>query len=195
MAKLVPPDATKASHKHIRDACKTCVLGANYGMQAVSLGRRIGIHTIEAQGLLRRMAQAFPAFTAWAESVIDVGRLGGSLSTVFGWRLRVTGSARSTTLRNFPMQSNGAEMLRLACCLATERGVEVCAPVHDAVLVEGPTNDMDRVVAETRRAMAEASRVVLDGLEIETDVDLIAWPDRYADPRGQRMWEQVNDLL
>ena len=36
------------------------------------------------------------------------------------------------------MQANGAEMLRLACCLATERGIEVCAPVHDAVLICAP---------------------------------------------------------
>jgi hypothetical protein len=33
-----------------------------------------------------------------------------------------------------PCGANGAEMLRLACCLATERGIEVCAPVHDAIL-------------------------------------------------------------
>ena len=25
------------------------------------------------------------------------------------------------TLRNFPMQANGAEMMRISCCLATER--------------------------------------------------------------------------
>ena len=36
------------------------------------------------------------------------------------------------------MQANGAEMLRLACCFATERGVRVCAPVHDAILIEAP---------------------------------------------------------
>ena len=37
MAGLAPPDATKQSHKAIRDLCKTCVLGTNYGMQAQSL--------------------------------------------------------------------------------------------------------------------------------------------------------------
>ena len=30
--------------------------------------------------------------------------------------------------------------------------------------------------------MAEASRVVLDGLEVGTDVEIVEWPDRYADP-------------
>ena len=56
------------------------------------------------------------------------------------------------SLRNFPMQANGAEMLRLACCLATERGIEVCAPVHDAVLICAPLDRLeDDVAAHARR--------------------------------------------
>jgi len=61
------------------------------------------------------------------------------LQTVFGWRVYVGPRANPRSLTNFPMQANGAEMLRLACCLATERGVAVCAPVHDALLLEGLT--------------------------------------------------------
>ena len=85
--------------------CKTCVLGTNYGMQAPSLALRTGLSVIEAQDLLRRLAIAFPKFTAWAEHVVNVGQLTGYLSTVFGWTLRTENTARSTTLRNFPMQA------------------------------------------------------------------------------------------
>ena len=60
------------------------------------------------------------------------------MHTVFGWRVHVGPDANPRSLRNFPMQANGAEMLRLACCLATERGIEVCAPVHDALLICAP---------------------------------------------------------
>ena len=132
---------------------------------------RTGLSVIEAQDLLRRLALTFPVFTAWAEHVVDVAQLTGHLSTVFGWTLRIENVARTTSLRNFPMQANGAEMLRLAACLATERGVDVCAPVHDALLVEGPADRMGETVAATQAAMAEASRVVLGGLEIPTDVE------------------------
>ena len=164
-------------------------------MQAPSLAMRTGLSVIEAQDLLRRLAQTFPTFTAWAEHVVDVGQLAGYLSTVFGWTLRTENAPRSTTLRNFPMQANGAEMLRLACCLATERGVQVCAPVHDALLVEGDAGSIEDTVATTRAAMAEASRIVLDGLEVGTDVEIIRWPDRYADARGRVMWERISELL
>src|SRR5262249_59241758 len=40
----------------------------------------------------------------------------------FGWKVHVGPKANARSLANFPMQGNGAEMLRLACCLATERG-------------------------------------------------------------------------
>ena len=103
--------------------------------------------------------------------------------------------ANPRSLANFPMQANGAEMLRLACCLATERGVAVCAPVHDALLVEGPADEIQDVVASTQQAMAEASRVVLSGLELRSDAKIISYPDRYSDPRGVKMWETVMGLL
>jgi DNA polymerase I len=195
MAGLAPADATKESHKAIRDLCKTCVLGTNYGMRARSLALRTGLSVIEAEDLLRRLAQAFPMFSAWADHVTSVGQLAGYLSTVFGWTWRTENALRPTTLRNFPMQSNGAEMLRLACCLATERGIDVCAPIHDALLIEGPTSSIDDVVDTTRAAMAEASKVVLAGVEVDTDVEVIRWPDRYADERGAVMWGRITEIL
>ncbi|WP_200869751.1 DNA polymerase [Mycobacterium asiaticum] len=195
MAGLAPTDATKQSHKPIRDICKTCVLGTNYGMQAASLAARTGLSVIDAEHLLLKLAQTFPVFTAWADHAVNVGQLAGYLSTVFGWTLRTENTPRPTTLRNFPMQANGAEMLRLACCLATERGIQVCAPVHDAVLIEADASAIDDTVAATRVAMAEASLIVLDGLEVDTDVEIIAWPDRYADARGRVMWERISEIL
>ena len=194
-AGLAPPEATKQSHKQIRDMCKTCLLGVNYGMQAASLAVRTGLTVIEAQDLLRRLAQTYPVYTAWAERVVNIGQLRGYLTTVFGWTLRTENALRPTTLRNFPMQSNGAEMLRLACCLATERGIAVCAPVHDALLVEGDADTIEDTVAATRAAMSEASRIVLDGLEVPTDATVIAWPERYSDPRGREMWDRATEIL
>jgi hypothetical protein len=192
---LAPADATKQTHGQIRDVCKTVVLGTNYGMGPRSLAFRTGLSVIEAQDVLRKLAAAFPTFWAWAEHVVDVGLLSGRLSTVFGWPIHITDDARPTALRNFPMQANGAEMLRLACCLVTERGVRVAAPVHDALLVEGSIDEIGDVVATSRAVMAEASRDVLGGLEIGTDVSVVAYPHRYMDPRGQVMWERVMDRL
>jgi DNA polymerase I len=194
--RLAPEGATKASHRAVRDLCKACVLGTNYGMGARTLAFRANTSIVEAESLLRLLARTYPVFTEWQNKSVDVALLRGYMNTVFGWKLHVTGGTRPTALRNFPMQSHGAEMLRIACCLATERGVSVCAPVHDALLIEAPLDQINEAVATTRDLMAEAATAVLGpAVEIKTDVDIVSYPDRYSEPRGQVMWDRVMDLL
>ena len=194
-ADAVPPDATKASHSAERELFKACVIGVQYGMEAQSLALRIGQPPIVARDLLRAHRQTYPRFWQWSDAAIDQAMLHGAIHTVFGWPVHVGDRANSRSLRNFPMQANGAEMLRVACCLATERGVEVCAPVHDAVLICAPIQRLEGDIAAMQSAMSEASRAVLAGFEISTDVKIIKWPDRYEDERGRVMWARVCDLV
>ena len=93
------------------------------------------------------------------------------------------------------MQANGAEMLRLACCLATESGIEVVAPVHDALMICAPLDRLAEDIERTRSCMAEASRIVLDGVELRTDASVVRYPHRYMDKRGAIMWGRVMGLL
>jgi len=86
-------------------------------------------------------------------------------------------------------------MMRLACCLATERGIRVCCPVHDALMVEGPADEIDTVVRDTQAAMLEAGEILLDGFQLRTDADIVRYPDRYEDKRGETMWNTVLDIL
>lgn len=121
--------------------------------------------------------------------------LTGGLHTVFGWKVQVPTSSNERSLRNFPMQANGAEMLRLACCLGTEQGIEVCAPVHDAVLICAPLDRLDVDVTQMQDIMREASRIVLNGFELGTDATVVRYPDRYTDERGTVMWQRVMALV
>jgi hypothetical protein len=121
--------------------------------------------------------------------------LSGKLQTAFGWRVHVGAETTPTSLRNFPMQAHGSEMMRLAACLATERGIGVCCPVHDAFLIEA---EEDKVEADTVRmqdAMREASEVILPGFPLRTDAKIVRHPDRYSDARGRAMWETVMGIL
>jgi hypothetical protein len=194
-ARRAPADATKDSHGPLRDAFKVVVLGTGYGMEEQSLAHRLGASPIEARDLLAMLRRTWPTFWRWAEAAIDHAMLHGQLDTVFGWRLHVGPGANPRSLRNYPCQANGAEMLRLACCLATERDVDVCAPVHDALLIEADRDRIGEAVHITRAAMAEASRMVLGGFELGTDAKLIHWPRRYADRRGEAIWRRVIGIL
>ena len=194
-AGAVPQDATKATHGAQRELFKQCVLAVQYGMQAPSLALKIDQPAIVARDLLKAHRDTYKILWRWSDAAVDKAMLTGSLHTVFGWHVHVGEKPNPRSLRNFPMQANGSEMLRLACCLATERGIEVCAPVHDAVLICAPIDRLSDDIAATRSAMAEASRVVLAGFELGTDVSVTCWPGRYMDPRGKVMWERVTGLL
>jgi hypothetical protein len=93
------------------------------------------------------------------------------------------------------MQANGAEMLRLACCFGTEAGIKICAPVHDALLIQAPLERLDQDIARMRTYMEEASKIVLSGFTVRTDVVIVKHPDRYMDERGAEFWETVMSLL
>lgn len=194
-AGAVPADATKSSHKKEREQFKACVLAVQYGMGAEALAHRIGQPVARARELLRLHRETYPVFWAWSDRVVNHGQLAGFLYTAYGWNLRVGADANERSLRNFPMQGNGAEMLRLACCFVTERGITVCAPVHDALLIEAPEAEIEEAIAATQEAMAEASAFVLNGFRLRSDVKVVRYPDRYEDERGTEMWNHVMAVM
>ena len=116
----------------------------------------------------------------------------GTMRTAIGWTCR-TGitefNARS--IGNFPVQATGADILRIACIWAHRRGIDLCASVHDAVLIEAPADRIEADVALMWEIMRRASRIVLnanptDRMSSEPTPPLSNYPDRYRDKRGDR---------
>ena len=99
------------------------------------------------------------------------------------------------SIRNWVAQAHGAEIMRLACVLAILRGIRVCCPVHDALVAECRIEDLESTVEALQAAMAEASRVVLGGFTLRTEVKTISYPGRFEDPRGVNMWNTIWSLI
>jgi hypothetical protein len=194
-AGAVPAGATKESHGQVRDQFKTCSLGIQYAMGADALAHRLGTVPSRGRELLNLHRQIYPEYWRWSEACVSHAMLHGHLTASFGWRVHVGPQTRPTSLRNFLLQANGAEMLRLACILATERRLPLCCPVHDALLIEAPAESIDAVVAQTKQAMQEASELVLPGFPLRTEAKVFRWPERFSDKRGRQMWETVWSLI
>ncbi|WP_439626759.1 DNA polymerase [Gemmata sp.] len=195
LAGAVPPSATKKTHGQERDQFKTVALGVLYGLSADGLARKLGVPVRRGRELLGLHQRTFRRFWEWSDAIEERAILTGELSTVFGWTVRVGANVNPRSLRNFPMQGNGAEMMRLAACLATESGITVCCPVHDAFLIEASTEDIDAETARMQDAMQRASEWVLPGFPLKTEAKIVRHPDRYSDPRGERMWAVVQRIL
>jgi DNA polymerase-1 len=212
-AKLVPIDATKQSHPDKRAVCKTIVLGLGYGMGEETMAARAHISVPEARELLQQHRAVYKEYWKWSDDTVSTALYQNEIATRFGWRQhinigheanysskRVRGrivsrhGPNARSLMNFPMQAGGAEAMRVAAIAATEAGIEVCAPVHDAFLIAAPIERINEDTARMRLIMSAAGQAVA-GLPIATDVKQVLYPDRYMDERGAKMWETVQALL
>jgi DNA polymerase I len=192
---LAPSDATPETHKPIRTMFKTVVLGIQYGLGARTLAQRTGISLFEAAEILARLRARFCVFEAYAQNVVDRAGLLLEVGTPFGWFMQCPPGINPRTVRNFPIQSTGAEILHVACILAERRGIDIVAPVHDALMAEADLDRVDEMSAALDRVMRDASSVVLRGYELPTDCQICKPGERYFDDRGLEMWNTIERLL
>jgi DNA polymerase I-like protein with 3'-5' exonuclease and polymerase domains len=200
-AGIAPQGATKATHPTERDQCKSIVLGVNYGMSAQGIAAKSGIHVDRARELLRLHRATYHVFWSWAEANVTRCLLGYPLETVFGWRIHFPPNCgvaiNDRSILNWPMQAHGAEMMRLAVSMATEAGLMICAPVHDALLLEGPADEIEAQAQRLAQIMGEASEIVLGkGKRCRSDIKIVRSPDRYVDDKDDgKFFAKVMALL
>jgi DNA polymerase I len=197
-AGAAPEEATKSTHETVRDLFKQCVLGVQYGMGPESLAFRIGKSTPYAQELLHHHKRVYSKYWAWCDHVLDTTLLNRRITTCFGWQMYVFGKERkeARTIKNFPCQATGAEILRIACILLVENGIKIIAPIHDAILIECEESEADETILLAQKLMTKASTIVL-GPEnpIKTEAKIIGYPDRYTDKRGIETWDRIINIL
>ena len=85
------------------------------------------------------------------------------------------------------------------CCEGALLGVDICCPVHDAVLIVAPLDRLKGDIEKMTRAMTEASESVLAGFKIDVELDKEiragSNTDRYVDKRGAEMWTRLMNVL
>jgi DNA polymerase I-like protein with 3'-5' exonuclease and polymerase domains len=197
----VPRAATKASHSEVRDKYKTMLLAVQYGMSRDTLATRLGVSSFEAHQMLNQHHELFAQYWRFSDDFLQHALQTGVMRTAFGWTCR-TGIVEfnERSIRNWPVQATGADILRIACILAARRGISLLAPIHDAVLIEAPTDRIQADVATMREIMRRASQIVLNASaggshELRTDYTIIRYPDCYSDKRGAKIWAEVLALL
>jgi DNA polymerase-1 len=200
----IPDHITKetlGNYVIVRERYKVMLLAVQYGMGVETLAARLGVSTFEAHQMLMQHRELFAQYWQWSDDWVQHALQTGIMHTAFGWSCR-TGIVEfnERSIRNWPVQATGADILRIACILATRRGIKLLAPVHDAVLIAAPIDRIEADVALMREIMRRASRIVLNAdaagtHELRTDYTIIRYPDRYSDKRGAKIWTEVTGLL
>jgi DNA polymerase I-like protein with 3'-5' exonuclease and polymerase domains len=134
---MAPSWATKSTHEALRDRYKLGLLSIQYGAGAETLAGRLSISRFEAHEMLNQHRELFAQYWRWSDDWLQAALQTGVMRTAFGWSCR-TGilEFNERSIRNWPIQATGADILRIACILMKRHGIRLLAPIHDAVLIE-----------------------------------------------------------
>ena len=69
--------------------------------------------------------------------------------------------------------------------------MEICATIHDALLIQAPLYLIDKAAIDTQQTMEQASELILKSFRLKTDTEIIKWPDRCFDERRAGMWSKI----
>jgi hypothetical protein len=185
----------KDNNQKQRQRMKSLQLGINYGMGVPSLAKGLNQHPLIASNLIEGHRRKYAQYWRWREDQVWKAMLDRRIESIFGWPLHITHKPNKRTLYNFPMQSGGSEMLRLATMRLCAAGLVPSMLVHDGILLEV---DNEEQIGHAIEIMRAAGRDVCDGLDVGVDVDQkLVGGARYRDKRpvAVKMWKTVEDTL
>jgi hypothetical protein len=140
---LAPSGATKKSlGGTFRRDVKAVSFGACYGMTKYGAAAKTGKSLLWAADILARHKHTYPVFARWQQSVAYTAIFDQQIVSQFGWPMVVHAETKHRTLYNYMQQAGGGDCLRIAMSAGHEAGVRICAPVHDALWIMAPINEL-----------------------------------------------------
>ena len=122
----------------------------------------------------------------------------GNLRTQMGWQRFIKGNKKwkdgkavsiTNQLKNFLIQSTGADILRKAIVKLTDNHFKIVATLHDAILVEIDCMNFKEDLSQCRTLMEKSAEEVCGGI-IRTDAEIIEsnWKQ---DSKHQELFDEI----
>jgi DNA polymerase I len=170
--------------REMRDRAKTVNFAVIYGIGSFSLAQKLGISNAEGREFIDRYFERFPGVRSYLDGQIELARAQGYVQTLTGRRRYIPEiSSRNFNIRSFgervatnaPIQGTAADLIKIAMIdihrTFREQGsaARMLLQVHDELLVEVPTADVDATLAILRERMEGAAQLAVP-LVVETGV-------------------------
>lgn len=146
-----------------RDTYKIIALMSNYGCGAEKLSE-VSKKPLEfCEDTLDKLKETFSTYWDYDSACIRACQRWGYIAFSDGWRVQYDRRrpGKPTTLVNWPFQGVGAAILRRMLFKLWKAGIELVAPVHDAVVFLAPEESWKDTAAVVTRCMEEASEECL----------------------------------
>lgn len=185
---LIPQDGTKKSHAQMREVCKTCVLGMSYLMSAKGLAPRLSqamgqtVTEEEAEKYIEMFDDAFEDYATWRKEIKQTYFNDQMLQLSDGWTMWGDND-NFRSVANFPIQGEGAVIMREAVALLQDSRINVIATVHDSVVIEYKVENTDIVLRMFNGCMRQAFENVMSryGKTSPIRVEGEAWSRNYRE--------------
>jgi DNA polymerase I len=215
----VPSNATKSSHPEARKNFKAVQLGISYGKAIPSLSvdiytnyyvdgyptKSLEDSTIIATEIYEWHKSYFYVYWTWLEKCIQQSRIDGFMSTQNYWLRYVDNDVRKTQLQNFPMQSEGAEMMRMVVNLLASRyqkikdvrpdGLDLTCTLHDAFYMLSNEEHYEYDSKVLGKCMDYGSKAILNGYVVGRDITVYDYNKPYYDERGDKTYKKIMALI
>lgn len=167
-----------------RQIAKTLNFGSLYGGGVNMVrGNLPQLSEAEAQDFLRRFYSSYPGLSKWQVEISDHAPLkmeGGEVYKVSRsklGRIRYVPPSYRTIMLNNPVQSTGADLLKLALGdlykeLVKHEDIKIINLVHDSIVLEAPESRVEDAAAMLSRVMEQAGNEVLEVIPCKTDTKI-----------------------
>ena len=191
-------DKKNKEREDIRNLFKVLYLANSYGQGPRAVAEALRCTENHAKFLQKKYREIYHKYFTWIEGFIEAGLHKKYLTTIYGWQRHIkdlfqTKDGKRTDIRrsllNWPIQSHGAEILRKALIDLTDDNFEVCALVHDAVLIQIPIPEFKQRLEEAKQIMVNASVDVVGG-PIRVDHEVIK-SNYVQEGKDQKLFEEI----
>lgn len=158
-----------------RQLAKRVVHASNYGMGPITFAKQCGIPASEAKRLLNQYFATYPGIANWQLDIASQLRNKRYLVTPFG-RKRVFFNRFNDSLTKegfaYIPQSTVADIVGQALVCAHQKGIELLLQVHDSLLVQAPTGEVDQVCRMLKECLTVPLEINGKILVIPVDVKI-----------------------
>ncbi len=164
----VAPEAVTPEQRGVG---KTINFATIYGQGANALGQILGIPKKEAEQYIERYFETYAGVRRWLDRTIEEAIATGYATTILGRRRFIPELSSKNTMdhqagqriaANTPIQGSAADIAKLAMLSIAEtlrrdqRSTRMLLQIHDELVFEAPTAEVEPVVAAVRSAMENA---------------------------------------
>ena len=147
----------------MRDTYKVIALMSNYGCGEKKLAAVSKKPLSFCRATLRQLKRAFKTYWNYDDTCIRKCQDRGYIAFSDGWSVKYDrrNPGKATTLINWPFQGVGAVVLRKMLFYCWKEGIQLIAPVHDALMFLAPEDKWTEVADVVRKCMLRAADEVI----------------------------------